>query len=60
MTGLHDAWSRHKQKTKKKFFDKNKGLEYMLEKRPDGILENQFRQLIEYWLDPTVQVCLKL
>ncbi|XP_049364749.1 uncharacterized protein LOC125829584 [Solanum verrucosum] len=59
MTGLRDAWRRHKQKIKEKFFDKNSTLEDMLAKRPDGIPDNQFRQLIKYWKHPTVQVTLK-
>ncbi|KAG5620760.1 hypothetical protein H5410_005978 [Solanum commersonii] len=42
MTGLRDAWRRHKQKIKEKFFDKNITLEDMLA-RPDGIPDNQFR-----------------
>ncbi|XP_027774093.1 uncharacterized protein LOC114077908 isoform X2 [Solanum pennellii] len=60
MTGLRDAWRRYKQKIKKKFFDKNSTLEDMLEKRPDGIPENQFCQLIEYWLHPTVQAICEM
>ncbi|KAH0743091.1 hypothetical protein KY290_031084 [Solanum tuberosum] len=59
MTGLRDAWRRHKQKIKANFFDKNSTLEDMLEKRPDGIPDNQFRQLIEYWKHPTVQHAAK-
>ncbi|KAH0776421.1 hypothetical protein KY290_007832 [Solanum tuberosum] len=55
MTGLRDAWRRHKQKIKEKFFDKNSTLEDMLAKRLDGIPDNQFRQLIEYWKHPTVK-----
>ncbi|KAH0685651.1 hypothetical protein KY290_017173 [Solanum tuberosum] len=34
-------------------------LEDMLAKRPDGIPDNQFRQLIEYWKHPTVQRAAK-
>ncbi|KAH0709467.1 hypothetical protein KY284_010894 [Solanum tuberosum] len=45
MTGLHDAWST---------------LEDMLAKRPDGIPDNQFRQLIEYWKHPTVQAICEM
>ncbi|WMV42634.1 hypothetical protein MTR67_036019 [Solanum verrucosum] len=59
MTGLRDDWRRHKQKIKEKFFDKNSTLEDMLAKRPDGISDNQFRQLIEYWKHPTVQHAAK-
>ena len=59
MAGLYDAWRRHKQKIKKNFFDKNSTLEDMLAKCPDGIPHNQFRQFIEYWKHPTVQVRLK-
>ncbi|XP_015165150.1 uncharacterized protein [Solanum tuberosum] len=59
MTGLRDAWRRHKQKIKERFFDKNSTLEDMLAKRPEGIPDNQFRQLIKYWKHPTVQVTLK-
>ncbi|KAH0634602.1 hypothetical protein KY290_025112 [Solanum tuberosum] len=59
MTGLRDAWRRHKQKIKENFFDKNSTLEDMLAKRPDGIRDNQFRQLIEYWKHPTVQRAAK-
>ncbi|WMV24979.1 hypothetical protein MTR67_018364 [Solanum verrucosum] len=59
MTGLHDAWRRHKQKIKENFFDKNNTLEDMLAKRPDGIPDNQFRQLIEYLKHPTVQRAAK-
>uniref|UniRef100_M1DQW6 Ubiquitin n=1 Tax=Solanum tuberosum TaxID=4113 RepID=M1DQW6_SOLTU len=59
MIGLRDAWRRHKQKIKENFFDKNSTLEDMLAKRPDGIPDNQFRQLIEYWKHPTVQVELQ-
>ncbi|KAH0732971.1 hypothetical protein KY289_004159 [Solanum tuberosum] len=55
MTGLRDAWKRHKQKNKERFFDKNSIVEDMLAKRPDDIPEVQFRQLIEYWKHPTVQ-----
>ncbi|KAH0707725.1 hypothetical protein KY285_010822 [Solanum tuberosum] len=60
MTGLHNAWRRHKQKIKENFFDKNSTLEDMLEKRPDGIPDNQFRQLIEYWKHPTVQAICEM
>ncbi|KAH0773666.1 hypothetical protein KY290_010803 [Solanum tuberosum] len=55
MTGLRDAWRRHKQKMKERIFDKNSTVEDMLAKRPDDIPEGQFRQLIEYWKHPTVQ-----
>ncbi|KAH0729483.1 hypothetical protein KY289_000671 [Solanum tuberosum] len=55
MTGLRDAWRRHKLKVKERFFDKNSTVEDMLAKRPDGIPKVQFRQLIEYWKHPTVQ-----
>ncbi|KAH0744684.1 hypothetical protein KY290_032677 [Solanum tuberosum] len=55
MTGLHDAWRRHKQNTKERFFDKNSTVEDMLAKPPDDIPEVQFRQLIEYWKHLTVQ-----
>ncbi|KAH0655638.1 hypothetical protein KY285_030520 [Solanum tuberosum] len=60
MTGLRDAWRRLKQKVKENFFDKNSTLEDMLEKRPDGIPDNQFRQLIEYWKHPTVQAICEM
>ncbi|XP_027775065.1 uncharacterized protein LOC107027508 [Solanum pennellii] len=60
MTGLRDAWRRHKQKIKKNFFDKNSTLEDMLAKCPDGIPHNQFRQLIEYWKHPTVQAICEM
>ncbi|XP_049412527.1 uncharacterized protein LOC125875583 [Solanum stenotomum] len=46
MTGLRDAWRRHKQNIKEIFFDKNSTLEDMLAKRPDGIPDNQFCLLI--------------
>ncbi|XP_049365816.1 uncharacterized protein LOC125830679 [Solanum verrucosum] len=32
----------------------------MLAKRPDGIPDNQFRQLIEYWKHPTVQAICEM
>ncbi|KAH0746230.1 hypothetical protein KY285_007887 [Solanum tuberosum] len=60
MTGLRDAWRRHKQKIKENFFNKNSILEDMLAKRPDGIPDNQFRQLIEYWKHPTVQAICEM
>ncbi|KAH0655406.1 hypothetical protein KY285_030288 [Solanum tuberosum] len=60
MTGLRDAWRRHKQKIKENFFDKNSTFEDMLAKRPDGIPDNQFRQLIEYWKHPTVQAICEM
>ncbi|KAH0636093.1 hypothetical protein KY290_036509 [Solanum tuberosum] len=60
MTGLRDAWRRHKKKIKENFFDKNNTLEDMLAKRPDGLPENQFRQLIEYWKHPTVQAICEM
>ncbi|KAG5600553.1 hypothetical protein H5410_031923 [Solanum commersonii] len=50
---------RHKQNIKENFFDKNSTLEDMLAKHPDGIPDNQFRQLIEYWKHPTVQRATK-
>ena len=59
MTGFRDAWKRYKQKIKERFFDKNSTIEDMLAKRPSDIAEDEFRQLIEYWKDPTVQVKLK-
>ncbi|KAH0757736.1 hypothetical protein KY290_021229 [Solanum tuberosum] len=52
MTGLRDAWRRHKQKMKERIFYKNSIVEDMLAKRPDDIPEGQFRQLIEYWKHP--------
>ncbi|KAH0689211.1 hypothetical protein KY289_016569 [Solanum tuberosum] len=55
MTGVRDAWRRHKQKIKERCFDKNSAVEDMLAKRPDDIPEAQFCQLIEYWKHPTVQ-----
>ncbi|KAK6775782.1 hypothetical protein RDI58_026783 [Solanum bulbocastanum] len=55
MTSLRDAWRRHKQKIKERFFDKDSTVEDMLAKRPDDMPEEQFRQLIEYWKHPTVQ-----
>ncbi|KAH0767924.1 hypothetical protein KY285_003795 [Solanum tuberosum] len=60
MIGLRDAWRRHKQKIKENFFDKNNTLEDMLAKRPNGIPDNQFRQLIEYWKHPTVQAICEM
>ncbi|KAH0636178.1 hypothetical protein KY289_036093 [Solanum tuberosum] len=45
----------HKHKIKENFFDKNITLEDMLAKRPDGISDDQFNQLIEYWKHPIVQ-----
>ncbi|KAH0716259.1 hypothetical protein KY284_009164 [Solanum tuberosum] len=53
--GLRDAWRRHKQKFKENFFNKNSTFEDMQAKRPDGIPDNQFLQLIEYWKHSTVQ-----
>ncbi|KAH0667865.1 hypothetical protein KY285_029071 [Solanum tuberosum] len=47
MTGLRDAWRRHKQKIKERCFDKNSTVEDMLAKRPNDIPEGQFRQLIK-------------
>ncbi|KAG5585763.1 hypothetical protein H5410_046197 [Solanum commersonii] len=60
MTGLRDAWRRHKQKNKENFFDKKSTLEDMLAKCPDGIPENQFCQLIEYWKHPTIQAICEM
>ncbi|KAH0660453.1 hypothetical protein KY289_029201 [Solanum tuberosum] len=59
MTGLRDAWKRHKQKIKERCFDKNSTVEDMLAKRPNDIPEGQFRQLIKYWKHPTVQRATK-
>ncbi|KAG5580854.1 hypothetical protein H5410_051481, partial [Solanum commersonii] len=59
MTGLRDAWRRHKQKIKERCFDKNSVVEDMLAKRPDDIPEDQFCKLIEYWKHPTVQRATK-
>ncbi|KAH0633349.1 hypothetical protein KY284_036135 [Solanum tuberosum] len=59
MTGLRDAWRRHKQKIKERCFDKNSTVEDMLPKRPNDIPEGQFRQLIKYWKHPTVQRATK-
>ncbi|KAH0643487.1 hypothetical protein KY289_034461 [Solanum tuberosum] len=53
MTGLRDAWRRHKQKIKERCFDKNSTVEDMLAKRPNDIPEGQFCQLIKYWKHPT-------
>ncbi|KAH0661665.1 hypothetical protein KY284_026596 [Solanum tuberosum] len=47
MTGLRDAWRRHKQKIKERCFDKNSTVEDMIAKRPNDIPEGQFRQLIK-------------
>lgn len=55
MTGLRDAWKRYKKKIKERFFDKNSIVEDMLAKRPDGMPEVQFLQLIKYWKHPTIQ-----
>ncbi|WMV24438.1 hypothetical protein MTR67_017823 [Solanum verrucosum] len=60
MTDLRDAWRRHKKKIKENFFYKNSTLENMLAKRPDSIPDNQFRQLIEYWKNPTVQAICEM
>ncbi|KAH0746071.1 hypothetical protein KY285_007728 [Solanum tuberosum] len=59
MTSLRDAWRRHKQKIKERYFDKNSTVEDMLAKRPDDMPEEQFRQLIKYWKHPTVQRATK-
>ncbi|XP_019227198.1 PREDICTED: uncharacterized protein LOC109208527 [Nicotiana attenuata] len=59
MTGLCDAWKRHKRNIKKKYFDKNATIEQMLQNRPNEIPEVQFRQLIEYWDDENVQRATK-
>ncbi|KAH0709283.1 hypothetical protein KY284_010710 [Solanum tuberosum] len=59
MTSLRDAWRRHKQKIKERYFDKNSTVEDMLAKRPDDMPEKQFRQLIKYWKHPTVQRATK-
>ncbi|KAH0706328.1 hypothetical protein KY285_010833 [Solanum tuberosum] len=55
MTGLRDAWRRHKQKIKERCFDKNSIVEDIIAKRPDEIPKAQFCQLIEYWKHPIVQ-----
>ncbi|KAH0706503.1 hypothetical protein KY290_011075 [Solanum tuberosum] len=60
MTGLRDAWKRHKQKIKERCFDKNSTVEDMLAKRPNDIPEGQFRQLIKYWKHPTVQAMCEM
>ncbi|KAH0761268.1 hypothetical protein KY290_017341 [Solanum tuberosum] len=60
MTGVRDAWRRHKQKIKERCFDKNSAVEDMLAKRPDDIPEAQFCQLIEYWKHPTVQAIFEV
>ncbi|XP_027767785.1 uncharacterized protein LOC107030871 [Solanum pennellii] len=60
MTGFRDAWKRYKQKIKERFFDKNSTIEDMLAKRPSDIAEDEFRQLIEYWKDPTVQAMCEI
>ncbi|XP_027772384.1 uncharacterized protein LOC107017483 [Solanum pennellii] len=60
MTGFRDAWKRYKQKIKERFFDKNSTIEDMLAKRPSDIAEDEFRQLIEYWKDPTVQAMCEM
>ncbi|XP_070040459.1 uncharacterized protein [Nicotiana tomentosiformis] len=55
MTGLRDAWKRHKRNIKNKYFNKNAIIEEMLQNRPNEIPEVQLRQLIEYWDDEDVQ-----
>ncbi|XP_009772204.2 uncharacterized protein [Nicotiana sylvestris] len=60
MTGLCDAWKRHKRNIKKKYFDKNTTIEQMLQIRPNEIPEVQFRQLIEYWDNEDVQAMCQL
>nr|XP_016452816.1 PREDICTED: uncharacterized protein LOC107777333 [Nicotiana tabacum] len=55
MTGLRDAWRRHKRNIKMNYFNKNATDEYMLQNRPNEIPEVQFCQLIEYWKDSDVQ-----
>ncbi|KAH0724838.1 hypothetical protein KY284_000703 [Solanum tuberosum] len=59
MTGLRDAWKRHKQKIKERYFDKNSTVEDMPAKRPNDMPEGQFRQLIKYWKHPNVQAELQ-
>ncbi|XP_019236295.1 PREDICTED: uncharacterized protein LOC109216585 [Nicotiana attenuata] len=60
MTGLRDAWKRHKKNIKKKYFDKNATIDEMLQNRPIEIPEVQFCQLIEYWDDEDVQAMCQL
>ncbi|XP_070016716.1 uncharacterized protein [Nicotiana sylvestris] len=60
MTGLRDAWKRHKRNIKKKYFDKNATIEEMLQNHPNEIPEVQLRQLIEYWDDEDVQAMCQL
>ncbi|KAH0747456.1 hypothetical protein KY285_009113 [Solanum tuberosum] len=59
ITGLRDAWRRHKQRIKERCFDKNSTVEDMLEKRPDDMTEGQLHQLIEYWKHPILQHATK-
>ncbi|OIS95765.1 hypothetical protein A4A49_58673, partial [Nicotiana attenuata] len=59
MTGLRDAWRRHKRNIKMKYFNKNATDEDMLQNHPNEIPEVQFRQLIEYWKDSDVQRATK-
>ncbi|KAH0682715.1 hypothetical protein KY285_022197 [Solanum tuberosum] len=60
ITGLHDAWRRHKQKIKERSFDKNSTVEDMLAKRPNDMPEGQSPQLIKYWKHPTVQAMCEM
>ncbi|XP_019256819.1 PREDICTED: uncharacterized protein LOC109235239 [Nicotiana attenuata] len=60
MTGLRDAWRRHKRNIKMKYFNKNATDEDMLQNHPNEIPEVQFRQLIEYWKDSDVQAMCQL
>nr|XP_018624653.1 uncharacterized protein LOC108944271 isoform X1 [Nicotiana tomentosiformis] len=60
MTGLRDAWKRHKRNIKNKYFNKNAIIEEMLQNRPNEIPEVQLRQLIEYWDDEDVQAVCRL
>ncbi|KAH0746391.1 hypothetical protein KY285_008048 [Solanum tuberosum] len=62
---MYTSWHAVPKDTKKRIWEyinskflipvEGNTLEDMLAKRPDGIPDNQFRQLIKYWKHPTVQ-----
>ncbi|XP_070033060.1 uncharacterized protein [Nicotiana tomentosiformis] len=59
MSGLRDAWRRHKRNLKMEYFNKNATDEDMLQNRPNEIPEVQFYQMIKYWKDSDIQRATK-
>nr|XP_033516146.1 uncharacterized protein LOC104112163 isoform X2 [Nicotiana tomentosiformis] len=57
---IGNVWRRHKSQVKKDHYDAYQNDEVRMTKRPDYILEYQFKELLEYWSSDKLQKSSKI